>query len=128
MKYNYDELFSLFNLQYKEIKDVMEEAQKALETIEFNRHLLDRHIQITLRLQEIKTRLEVIDSRTEEIKGDQRLVSLGMQARNEAQGNPPVKDAVQTRPPVVNNKGVQENGSSNGSMHENNNSTHSTVP
>ena len=82
MNYNYNDLFSLFNLQQKKIKDVMTEAKQALEGLEYNRHLLERHLQITLRLQEIATSLEVINSRIEEIQGNQRLSVLEAQAGN----------------------------------------------
>lgn len=80
MNYNYNDLFNFLNLQQKKIKDVITEAQQALETLEFNRHLLERHMQITLRLQEINTRLEILNSRVDEIKDDQRLFNLGLQA------------------------------------------------
>jgi hypothetical protein len=86
MNYNYNDLFNFLNVQQKKIKDVITEAQQALEALEFNRHLLERHMQITLRLHEITTRLEIINSRMEEIKDDQRLFNLGLQIQP---ANPP---------------------------------------
>ena len=113
MKYDYDKLISLFNLQQKEIKDVMAEADKALETLEFNRHLLERHIRITFRLQEIRTRLEVINSRIEEIKGDQRLAKLGIQIGNQLHIAPPINDSLETGSPLEEKVAIPENGKSN---------------
>lgn len=85
MNYNYNDLLNFLNLQQKKIKDVITEAQQALEALEFNRHLLERHMQITLRLHEIGTRLEIINSRMEEIKDDQRLFNLGLEVGNQPQ-------------------------------------------
>lgn len=85
MNYNYNDLLNFLNLQQKKIKDVITEAQQALEALEFNRHLLERHMQITLRLHEISTRLEIINSRMEEIKDDQRLFNLGLQVGHQSQ-------------------------------------------
>lgn len=85
MNYNYNDLLNFLNLQQKKIKDVITEAQQALEALEFNRHLLERHMQITLRLHEINTRLEIINSRVDEFKDDQRLFNLGLQAGNQSQ-------------------------------------------
>lgn len=110
MHYNYNDLFSLFNLQQKKIKDVMTEAQQALEALEVNRHLLERHSQITLRLQEIATSLEVINSRMEEIQGDQRLVSLGIKTGSQL---PATLQLITNQDPELNSPGL-ENGSAPG--------------
>lgn len=91
MNYNYNELFSLFNLQQKEIQDVLTEAQKAIEALEINRHLLERHCQITLRLQEITARLDLIGSRLEESRGNLRLLKLEMQTAKPLHLRPPVE-------------------------------------
>ena len=85
MNYNYTKLYSLLNLQQKEIKDVLMEAQKAMETLEFNRHLLERHFQITLRLQGIVARLQAMNSRMEEIQETQRLFTSDIEASNPSQ-------------------------------------------
>ena len=101
MNYNYKDLFSLFNLQQKRIKDVLTEAQQALETLEFNRHLLERHSQITLRLQEIATSLEIINSRLEEIQGDQRLVSLGIKTGSQLPASLKLKNNSEASSPAL---------------------------
>lgn len=92
MNYNYTNLYSLFSLQQKEIKDVMLEAQKALETLENNRKLLERHFQLTLHLQEITRSLELLQNRAEEVKEYQRSLRLHMLNDNQSQVDQPINN------------------------------------
>ena len=73
MGYNYEELYSLYNLQRQELERVLAEAQQALESLEFKRHLLLQHRRLSLRLAEVSTQLTLVAGQLEDLKFNRRI-------------------------------------------------------
>ena len=97
MSYNYEELHSLFSLQRKEVERVLAESQQALENLEYNRHLLNQHQHVNLRLNEINTYLAIADSRIEELKLRQRAANLELTNLKEQDANSLISGDAQTK-------------------------------
>lgn len=112
MEYDYEKLNSLFNLQRTEIERVLAEARQALESLTRNQHLLNQHQRLTMRLNEIKTQLALTASRVDELKLNQRIANIELEALNAELKDEPaeagLEDAKQA--PVAEWQGAADGG------------------